>query len=129
MTQKRVNISNLIVDHLKTKGIFKGDNIFLVPGNEKRPSKTKLILVNTLFAMKDETTDTIEGYLNINIQDSDKIWIEYISEIINLYIDESVVNNIRLEYTTEHLFRVSENLFFKNLKFKFLSNDRRKNGD
>lgn len=119
-TKDNTNISCDVIEFLKEKEAF-SQNVHFATGKEKRPSRRKLILVNTLFAMQDEDTQEIDGHLNINIQDSDKIWIEYTSELINLYVDESSIGNFRLEYTTEHLFKVSENLFFKNLKFKFTS--------
>ncbi|SUJ18459.1 Uncharacterised protein [Sphingobacterium spiritivorum] len=119
-TKDNTNISCDVIEFLKEKDAF-SQNVHFATCKEKRPSRRKLILVNTLFAIQDEDTQEIDGHLNINIQDSDKIWIEYTSELINLYVDESTIGDFRLEYTTEHLFKVSENLFFKNLKFKFTS--------
>lgn len=117
-----VNISPLVIDNLKQKKFFiDNEEIHFVTGSEKRPSRTKLVLVNTLFAMQDDDTDVVTGSLNVNIQDEDTTWIEYIGELLNLYLDESIIGNYKLEYTNEHLFKVSKDLFFKNLKFKFTS--------
>jgi len=116
-----INISSIVIDHLKNKSVFSGEGneISFITGTDKRTSITKLIIVNTLYAMEDNDTDEIYGTLNVNIQDTDTIWIEYIGELIQLFLDESVIGNYKLEYTTEHLFKVSKDLFFKNLKFKF----------
>ncbi|WP_160067491.1 hypothetical protein [Sphingobacterium bovisgrunnientis] len=119
--KNEINISDTVIDFLKSKDIFKNDEIHFVTGKQQRPSRTKLILVNTLFAMQDEDDNEIIGSLNVNIQDEDTIWIEYIGEILNLFLDESIIGNYRLEFTNEHLFKVSKDLYFKNLKFKFTS--------
>jgi len=74
-----------------------------------------------LFALQDEDSEEITGSLNVNIQDDDTLWIEYMGEVLNLLLDESIIGDYKLEYTTEHLFKVSNDLFFKNLKFKFTS--------
>jgi hypothetical protein len=119
--KEQLNITESVINYLKSKQFFtdQEDEIFFVSGKDPRPSNTKLILVNTLFAMKDDDTGDIDGYLNVNIQDTDNLWIEYLSELINLFLDQSLVDGFKIEYTTEHLFKVSEDLFFKNLKFKF----------
>lgn len=119
--KEQLNITESVINYLKSKQFFtdQKDEIFFVSGKDQRPSNTKLILVNTLFAMKDDDTGDIDGYLNVNIQDTDNLWIEYLSELINLFLDQSLVDGFKIEYTTEHLFKVSEDLFFKNLKFKF----------
>lgn len=119
--KEQLNITESIINYLKSKQFFSESEgeIFFVSGKDPRPSRTKIILVNTLFAMKDEDTGEIDGYLNVNIQDNDNLWIEYLSELINLYLDQSLVDGFKIEYTTEHLFKVAEGLFFKNLKFKF----------
>lgn len=119
--KEQLNITESVINYLKSKQFFSDQEgeIFFVSGKDQRPSNTKLILVNTLFAMKDDDTGIIDGYLNVNIQDTDNLWIEYLSELINLFLDQSLVDGFKIEYTTEHLFKVSEDLFFKNLKFKF----------
>lgn len=117
----KVNLCDGVIALLETKEVFKNFKTSFVSGNRQRPSREKLILVNTLFAMQDDESGEIEGYLNINIQDTDTIWIEYIGELILLYIDDSVIRGYDLEFTTEHLFKVSDDLFFKNLKFRFSS--------
>ncbi|MFC3353753.1 hypothetical protein [Sphingobacterium zeae] len=119
--KEQLNITESVINYLKSKQFFTDheDEVFFVSGKDQRPSNTKLILVNTLFAMKDDDTGVIDGYLNVNIQDTDNLWIEYLSELINLFLDQSLVDGFKIEYTTEHLFKVSEDLFFKNLKFKF----------
>ncbi len=115
------SLADHIIECLKTKEVFNNFSIHFVSGKNQRPAREKLILVNTLFAMQDHDTKEIEGYININIQDSDTIWIEYVGELIQLYIDQSIIFGFKLDFTTEHLFKVSENLFFKNLKFHFSS--------
>ena len=119
--KNEINISDVVIEYLKSKNVFEENNVHFVTGKMKRPSRTKLILVNTLFALQEEENNKITGSLNVNIQDDDTVWIEYIGEILNLFLDESIIENYRLEYTTEHLFKVSHDLFFKNLKFKFTS--------
>ncbi|MFD2600206.1 hypothetical protein ACFSQ3_14705 [Sphingobacterium corticis] len=119
--KNELNISEDVILHLKQKEVFKTDDIHFSSGSKRRPSKYKLILANVLFAMKDDITNAVDGYMNINVQDDDKVWIEYVSELITLYIDESIIGGYKFEYTNEHLFKVSENLYFKNLKFKFAS--------
>lgn len=116
-----INISSIIIDHLKNKSIFSGDDneISFITGSEKRPSLTKLIIINTLYAMEDQDTSEVYGTLNVNIQDTDAVWIEYIGELVQLFLDESVIGKYKMEYTNEHLFKISKDLFFKNLKFNF----------
>ncbi len=114
----KIDISTCTIDFLKKKEVFL-DGVHFVTGTEKRPSRTKLILVNTLFAIQDSDDDSVQGSLNVNVQDTDTVWIEYVNELIQLYLDESIVGDYRLQYTTEHLFKVSEDLFFKNIKFQF----------
>ncbi len=116
-----LNISEEIISHLRNKEVFKTDDIHFSSGSKQRPSKYKLILANVLFAMKDDITSNVNGYINVNVQDNDKVWIEYVSELIALYIDEVAIEGYQFEYTSEHLFKISENLYFKNLKFKFAS--------
>lgn len=117
----KVNLCEGVIALLETKDVFKNFNTCFVSGKGQRPTREKLILVNKLFAMQDDESGEIEGYLNINIQDTDTIWIEYIGELIQLYIDESIIKGYELEFATEHLFKVSDDLFFKNLKFRFSS--------
>lgn len=112
-------ISEEVAKFLQEKQVFA--DVSVVSGSKNRPSRTKLILVNTLFAMHDEEDSEISGSINVNIQDSDAFWIEYISEVLNLLLDETIVGGYKLEFTTEHLFKISNDLFFKNLKFKFTS--------
>jgi len=116
-----LNITDKVIDFLKSKQFFREQKgkVFFVSGKEARPSTTKLILVNTLFAMADNDTGVIDGYLNVNIQDTDNIWIEYLSELISLFLDHSKIDGFKLEFSNEHLFKVSEDVYFKNLKFKF----------
>lgn len=116
-----INISNEIIESLSKKQFFlkQEKTIHFATGNKKRPSRTRLILINTLFAMQDEETNEISGSLNVNIQDNDPIWIEYLGEILQLFLDDTTVSNYRLEFTTEHLFKIADDLYFKNLKFKF----------
>jgi len=116
-----INISDVVINFLKTKKVFEEQNVQFATGKDRRPSRTKLILVNTLFALQDEDSEEITGSLNVNIQDDDTLWIEYMGEVLNLLLDESIIGDYKLEYTTEHLFKVSNDLFFKNLKFKFTS--------
>lgn len=117
----KINISNIIIEHLKCKSIFSGgqNEANFIKGSDKRPTLKKLIIVNVLYAMEDSDTDEIYGTLNVNIQDDDPIWIEYIGEVLQLFLDQSIIGNYLLEYSNEHLFKISKDLFFKNLKFQF----------
>lgn len=117
----KINISDVVIDHLKSKQVFSDPEklVHFVTGSQKRPSSNKLILVNTLYAMEDDASSEVYGSLNVNVQDDDPLWIEYTGELLSLFLDESVIGGYRLEYTTEHLFKVSKDLYFKNLKFKF----------
>lgn len=119
--KKDISLADHIIECLKTKEVFQNFDTHFVSGKNQRPAREKLILVNTLFAMQDDDTKEIEGYININIQDSDTVWIEYIGELIQLYVDQSIIAGYKLDFTTEHLFKVSQDLFFKNLKFHFSS--------
>ncbi|WP_144034478.1 hypothetical protein [Sphingobacterium sp. 1.A.5] len=119
--KKDISLADHIIECLKTKEVFNNFDTHFVSGKNQRPAREKLILVNTLFAMQDDDTKEIEGYININIQDSDTVWIEYIGELIQLYVDQSIIAGYKLDFTTEHLFKVSQDLFFKNLKFHFSS--------
>lgn len=117
----KINISSIVIAHLKDKKVFKdaGCELFFVTGSERRPSRSKLILVNTLYAMEDKESDEVYGSLNVNIQDEDPIWIEYTGELLQLFLDESIIGNYKITFSTEHLFKVSDDLYFKNLKFEF----------
>ncbi|KGE14567.1 hypothetical protein [Sphingobacterium deserti] len=118
----KIDLSELVEKHLQEREIFKAtgdEKVFLVSGKQQRPSRTRLVTVNVLAALKDTETGSTEGVLNINIQDHDTLWIEYIGEYIQLIMDESIVSNYRLTYNNEHLFKVADGLYFKNLKFNF----------
>lgn len=56
-----INISSIVIDHLKNKSVFSGEGneISFITGTDKRTSITKLIIVNTLYAMEDNDTDEI----------------------------------------------------------------------
>lgn len=118
----KIDLSEIVEQHLRQREIFKAkgdDQVFLVSGKKQRPSRTRLVSVNVLAALKDNETGQTDGVLNINIQDTDTLWIEYIGEYIQLIMDEAIVSNYRLTYNNEHLFKVADGLYFKNLKFNF----------
>jgi hypothetical protein len=73
--KEQLNITESVINYLKSKQFFldQEGEIFFVSGKDQRPSNTKLILVNTLFAMKDDDTGIIDGYLNVNIQDTNNL--------------------------------------------------------
>ncbi|GEM_PF-1419432 len=118
----KIDLSELVEKHLQEREIFKvtgDDKVYLVVGKKPRPSRTRLVSVNVLAALRDNETGETDGVLNINIQDTDTLWIEYIGEYIQLIMDEAIVSNYRLTFNTEHLFKVADGLYFKNLKFNF----------
>lgn len=118
----KIDLSELVKNHLQEREIFKAtgkNTVYLVSGKEQRPNRTKLVIINVLAALKDNETGSTDGVLNINIQDTDTLWIEYIGEYIQLIMDDAIVSNYRLTFNTEHLFKVADGLYFKNLKFNF----------